>query len=76
MKIKGLKRDKRLKTARNASLSNFVGTTGHNYKKRENLVLNGTYGHPTLYAQPTRGVLSVSKTCSLRIGIFAYRAVL
>jgi hypothetical protein len=44
----GLIRDHILKTGQKASRLKFVGTTGHNDKKRGNSVLNGTYGHPNL----------------------------
>jgi hypothetical protein len=49
MEVTGLNQDSILKTGQKASCSKFVGTTGHNDKKRDNTVLNGTYGHPNLY---------------------------
>jgi hypothetical protein len=48
MEVTGLKQDPILKTGQNASHSKFVGTRGHNDKKRCNPVLNGMYGHPSL----------------------------
>jgi hypothetical protein len=50
MEVTGLKRVPILKTGQKASRLKFVGTTGHNDKKRDNPVLNGTYGHPKLIA--------------------------
>jgi hypothetical protein len=45
MEVTGLKRHPILKMGQKASHSKFVGTMGHNDKKRDNPVLNGTYGH-------------------------------
>jgi hypothetical protein len=46
MEVTGLKRDPILKTGQKASRSKFVGIMGHNDKKRDNPILNGTYGYP------------------------------
>jgi hypothetical protein len=48
MEITGLKRDSLLKTGKKLSHSKFVGTTGRDNQKRDNPVLNGTSGHPTV----------------------------
>lgn len=44
MKITGLKRDHLLNSEWKASRSKFVGTTGHDDQKRDNLVINGSSG--------------------------------
>jgi hypothetical protein len=37
-----------IKMGQKKSRSKFIGTTRHNDKKRDNPILNGTYGHPKL----------------------------
>lgn len=40
------------KPGRKASGSKFIWSTGHDDQKRDNRVLNGTYGHSSLSVQP------------------------
>jgi len=48
MEITGLKMGHLLKMEQKASRLMFVGTMKQDDKKRDNPVLNGTYGHPKL----------------------------
>jgi hypothetical protein len=56
-----------IKTGQKTSRSKFVGTMGHNDKKGDNPVLNGSYGHPRVHNSDGDNMISIEKMYFLLI---------